>query len=103
MVGRRSRRRAARRSRSGGAVYGAGMSRDLAGASRAAALLGYPVGGTDPGPEELRRAAGLLHDLIVWGLDRSVPDDALRAAEARPGRTAAELAQPAPAPGGLID
>src|SRR5581483_5922729 len=45
-------------------------------AGRAAALLGRPVGGAAATPSDLRSAAGLLHDLVVWGLDRGLPDSA---------------------------
>ena len=58
---------------------------------RAAALLGRPAGGATPMPADLRSAAGLLHDLVVWGLDQGLPDAALRPLEARLGQLAAEL------------
>ena len=45
---------------------------------RAAALLGRPVGEITATSNDLRSGAGLLHDLIVWGLDQGLPDDALR-------------------------
>ncbi|HZI39153.1 MAG TPA: hypothetical protein VFF24_12675, partial [Acidimicrobiia bacterium] len=70
---------------------------------RAAALLGRPVAGTEAGPADLRSAAGLLHDLIVWGLDQRLPDDALRPVEARLGRLAGELLPDDPGLAALID
>src|SRR5262245_41420747 len=79
------------------------MALDPAGAGHAAALLGYPVGGIDAGPDDLRWAAGLLHDLVVWGLDRAVPDEAVRPVEGRLGRVAAELCTSDPALGALLD
>src|SRR5687767_12422353 len=79
------------------------MSTDPAGGGRAAALLGFPVGGHDAGPAELRWAAALLHDLVVWGLDRNVPDEAIRPVEQRLGRVATELAQSDPTLGALLD
>ncbi|HEU5448253.1 MAG TPA: hypothetical protein VFW57_04505, partial [Acidimicrobiia bacterium] len=70
---------------------------------RAAALLGRPVGGTEPMPADLRSAAGLLHDLIVWGLEQNLPDDALRPVEARLGQLAGELLPGDPGLAALID
>ena len=70
---------------------------------RAAALLGRPVGGTEAMPADLRFAAGLLHDLIVWGLDQGLPDDALRPVEARLGQLAGELLPGDPGLAALID
>ena len=70
---------------------------------RAAALLGRPVAGTEAVPADLRSAAGLLHDLIVWGLDQRLPDDDLRPVEARLGRLAGELLPDDPGLAALID
>lgn len=70
---------------------------------RAAALLGRPVAGTEARPADLRSAAGLLHDLIVWGLDQGLPDDALRPVEARLGHLAGELFPGDPGLAALID
>jgi hypothetical protein len=70
---------------------------------RAAALLGRPVGDTEATPADLRSAAGLLHDLIVWGLGQGVPDDALRPVETRLGRLAAELLPGDPGLAALLD
>src|SRR5437870_491127 len=58
---------------------------------RAAALLGREVGDRAATPADLRSAAGLLHDLVVWGLDQGLPDAALRPLETRLGQLAAEL------------
>src|SRR5437763_10185845 len=70
---------------------------------RAAALLGRPAGGATPMPADLRSAAGLLHDLVVWGLDRGLPDAALRPLEARLGQLAAELLPADPGLAALLD
>lgn len=70
---------------------------------RAAALLGRPVAGTEATPADLRFAAGVLHDLIVWGLDHGLADDALRPVEARLGRLAGELLPADPGLAALID
>ena len=70
---------------------------------QAAALLGRPVAGTEATPADLRSGAGLLHDLIVWGLDQGLPDDALRPVEARLGRLAGELLPADPGLAALID
>jgi hypothetical protein len=70
---------------------------------RATALLGRPVGGVEAMPADLRSAAGLLHDLIVWGLDQGLPDDALRPVEARLGQLAGELLPGDPGLAALID
>jgi hypothetical protein len=70
---------------------------------RAAALLGRSAGGTEATPADLRFAAGLLHDLIVWGLDQGLPDDALRPVEARLGQLAGELLPDDPGLAALID
>jgi len=52
---------------------------------------------------DLRWAAGLLHDLIVWGLDQRLPDDALRPVEARLGQLAGELLADDPGLAALLD
>src|SRR5437763_11521797 len=70
---------------------------------RAAALLGRPAGGATPMPADLRSAAGLLHDLILWGLDQGLPDAALRPLEDRLGQLAAELAPDDPGLAALLD
>jgi len=70
---------------------------------RAAALLGRPVGEVAATPADLRSAAGLLHDLVVWGLDQGLPDAALRPLEARLGQLAAELLPADPGLAALLD
>src|SRR5947207_8677194 len=72
-------------------------------AGRAAALLGRPVGEVVASPADLRSAAGLLHDLVLWGLDQRLPDTALRPLEARLGQVAAELAPVDAALAALLD
>ena len=72
-------------------------------AGRAAALLGRAVGDRAATPAELRSAAGLLHDLVLWGLDQALPDHALRPLEARLGQLAAELQTDDPALAALLD
>jgi len=72
-------------------------------AGRAAALLGRPVAGAAATPPDLRSAAGLLHDLVVWGLDRGLPDAAVRPLETRLGQLAAELLPFDPGLAGLLD
>jgi len=61
------------------------------------------VGETTATPADLRSAAGLLHDLIVWGLDQALPDDALRPLEARLGQLAGELLTDDPGLAALLD
>lgn len=75
----------------------------LDGSGRAAALLGRSVGGAEPEIADLRWAAGLLHDLVVWGLDRDIPDTALRPVESRLSRVAVELAKDEPVLAALVD
>src|SRR5437899_10415962 len=70
---------------------------------RAAALLGRPVDGAEPAPDDLRWAGGIAHDLVVWGLGRGVPDPALRPLEARLGALPGELAPADPVLGALLD
>jgi len=77
--------------------------KDPSAVGRAAALLGRPVGDTVATAGDLRSAAGLLHDLIVWGLDQGLPDDALRPVEARLGQLAGELLPADPGLAALID
>jgi hypothetical protein len=72
-------------------------------AGRAAALLGRPVGEAGATPADLRSAAGLLHDLVVWGLDQGLPDATLRPLEGRLGQVAAELLPADPALAALLD
>src|SRR5581483_7116387 len=52
---------------------------------------------------DLRWAAGLLHDLVVWGLDQGLPDAAVRPVEARLGPLAAELLVHDPGLAALLD
>ena len=70
---------------------------------RAAALLGRPVGEATASPADLRFAAGVLHDLVVWGLDQGLPDSALRPLEARLGQLAGELLPADPGLAALVD
>lgn len=70
---------------------------------RAAALLGRPVGEVAATPADLRFAAGVLHDLIVWGLDQELPDDAVRPVETRLGTLAGELLPHDPGLAALLD
>ncbi|HEV7862756.1 MAG TPA: hypothetical protein VGR20_08650, partial [Acidimicrobiia bacterium] len=70
---------------------------------RAAALLGRPVGAIAAAPADLRSAAGLLHDLVVWGLDQALPDAALRSLEARLAQLATELLPADPGLAALLD
>ncbi len=70
---------------------------------RAAALLGRPVGEVEATSADRRWAAGVLHDLIVWGLDQGLPDDALRPVEARLGQLAGELLTDDPGLAALLD
>ncbi|HKN90008.1 MAG TPA: hypothetical protein VJ622_06975, partial [Acidimicrobiia bacterium] len=70
---------------------------------RAAALLGREVGDRAATPADLRSAAGLLHDLVVWGLDQGLPDAALRPLETRLGQLAAELLPADPGLAALLD
>ena len=70
---------------------------------RAAALLGRPVGDVEATPADLRFAAGVLHDLIVWALDQGLPDDAVRPVEARLGALAGELLPHDPGLAALLD
>src|SRR5438445_9020611 len=72
-------------------------------AGRAAALLGRPIGGVAATTGDLRSAAGLLHDLVVWGLDQGLPDAALRPLEARLAQLAAELLPADPGLAALLD
>src|SRR2546423_7544787 len=72
-------------------------------AGRAAALLGRPVGDVAATPADLRSAAGLLHDLVVWGLTQRLPDAALRPLEARLGQVASELLPADPGLAALLD
>src|SRR3954454_13664774 len=72
-------------------------------AGRAAALLGRAVGDRAATPADLRSAAGLLHDLILWGLDQGLPDAALRPLEARLGQLAGELLPGDPGLAALLD
>jgi len=72
-------------------------------AGRAAALLGRAVGDRAATPADLRSAAGLLHDLVVWGLAQALPDAALRPLEARLGQLAAELLPDDPGLAVLLD
>lgn len=72
-------------------------------AGRAAALLGRPVAGTKAGAADLRCAAGILHDLVVWGLDARVPDAVLRPVEARLAALATERAAHDPPLACLLD
>src|SRR5581483_8202458 len=72
-------------------------------AGRAAALLGRPTGGAPATAADLRWAAGLLHDLVVWGLDQGLPDAAVRPVEARLGQLAAELLVHDPGLAALLD
>ena len=81
----------------------AGQGNEPSAVGRAAALLGRPVGETTATPADLRSAAGLLHDLIVWGLDQALPDDALRPVEARLGQLAGELLADDPGLAALLD
>jgi len=76
---------------------------ESAAVGRAAALLGRTVGDVTATPADLRSAAGLLHDLIVWGLDQGLPDTALRPLEARLGRLAVELLADDPVLAALLD
>jgi hypothetical protein len=61
------------------------------------------VGGAEPAPDDLHWAAGIVHDLVVWGLDRGVPDPALRPLEARLGALAGEIVPTDPVLGALLD
>jgi hypothetical protein len=70
---------------------------------RAAALLGRPVGDIGATPADRRTAAGILHDLIVWGLDQGLPDDALRPVETRLAQLAGELLPDDPGLAALVD
>ena len=70
---------------------------------RAAALLGRPVGEVEAAPADLRFAAGVLHDLIVWGLDQGLADKSVRPVEARLGALAGELLPHDPGLAALID
>ena len=72
-------------------------------AGRAAALLGRAVGDRAATAADLRSAAGLLHDLVVWGLDQGLPDASLRPLEARLGQLAAELVAEDPGLAALVD
>jgi hypothetical protein len=72
-------------------------------AGRAAALLGRPVGEVVASPSDLRSAAGLLHDLVLWGLENRLPDSALRPLETRLGQLAAELLPADPGLAALLD
>ena len=81
----------------------AGNGNEPSPVGRAAALLGRPVGETSSTSSDLRWAAGLLHDLIVWGLDQALPDHALRPLEARLGQLAGELLPADPGLAALID
>ncbi|MEW6477201.1 MAG: AAA family ATPase [Actinomycetota bacterium] len=81
----------------------AGEGIEATAAGRAAALLGRPVGEVEATPADRRSAAGVLHDLIVWGLDQGLPDDALRPVEARLGELAGELLPDDPALAALLD
>src|SRR5579884_1015089 len=72
-------------------------------AGRAAALLGRPVGGAVATAPDLRSAAGLLHDLVVWGLAQDLPDAALRPLEGRLGHLAVELLPHDPGLASLVD
>ena len=58
---------------------------------RASALIGRPVGGVAANAADLRSAAGLTHDLVVWGLDQGLPDRALGPLEVRLSQLAALL------------
>jgi hypothetical protein len=72
-------------------------------AGRAAALLGRPGGGAPARPPDLRSAAGLLHDLVVWGLDQGLPDAAVRPLEVRLGQLAVDLLPDDPGLAALLD
>jgi hypothetical protein len=58
---------------------------------RASALIGRPVGGVAANAADLRSAAGLIHDLVVWGLDHGLPDRELGPLEVRLSQLAALL------------
>ncbi|HVW34542.1 MAG TPA: hypothetical protein VHL53_18560, partial [Acidimicrobiia bacterium] len=81
----------------------AGTGDQSTAAGRAAALIGRPVGEVTAGPADLRSAAGLLHDLVVWGLENGLPDDALRPLEGRLGQLASELLSADPGLAALLD
>jgi hypothetical protein len=77
--------------------------RDSTATGRAAALLGKPVGPVVAETTDLRWAAGILHDLVVWGLDQGLPDRVLRPLEERLSRVAALLLGSDGALAALID
>ncbi|HET9770816.1 MAG TPA: hypothetical protein VFS16_08000, partial [Acidimicrobiia bacterium] len=77
--------------------------KDATATGRAAALLGQPVGAVAADTADLRWAAGLLHDLVLWGLDQGLPDRALRPLEERLSRVAALLLGSDGALAALID
>src|SRR5581483_11330200 len=81
----------------------AGEGTEPTAVGRAAALLGRPVGEVEASADDLRFAAGVLHDLIVWGLDQGLADDALRPVEARLGQLAGELLPEDPGLAALVD
>ena len=82
---------------------GLGAGKSVRALGRAAALLGGPVEGVLAEAGDRRWAAGLLHDLVVWGLAQDVPDAALRPVEARLGQIPAELMADDPVLGALLD
>jgi hypothetical protein len=81
----------------------AGEAHEPNAVGRAAALLGRTVGEVAPSPTDLRSAAGLLHDLVLWGLEQALPDAALRPLESRLGQLAGELLPSDPGLAALLD
>src|SRR5690349_2088732 len=76
---------------------------DTPAVGRAAALLGRAIGDRAATTADLRWATGLLHDLVVWGLDQGLPDTSLRPLENRLGQLAAELVADDPGLAALVD
>ena len=76
---------------------------DTPAVGRAAALLGRAIGDRAATTADLRWATGLLHDLVVWGLDQGLPDASLRPLENRLGQLAAELVADDPGLAALVD
>lgn len=70
---------------------------------RASALLGRPVAAGVAELADLRWAAGILHDLVLWGLDQRLPDRVLRPLEERLSQVAAQLLPTDGALAALID